>query len=381
MRGAVAFLPVSPAAFAASLDRLLAGHESDPVVLTEAASSYRRVARVASRYTRAVERSLETASPPPLPETGPLWRRIKARLDRMEYRIEPWLARLADHVDPELHLHGRPLFVTEGSADAVAQAVDEYLAAGGAATAESVALAQLARLDAEAARRIAALDGPAAGTDLPYRSRFNSGLRRLVELSRRVRRSGSDAGTGAGAWRPADDGAVAAELAWRAVSLFGRTVPVWIARDLDGLATVCRMAGTPVPTVLVPPFELFDAALEAIPALRPALRVEMERPRDVGAWAAPADVPQLLQFLHDRGARLIQAAARHGEGEACATLLHKIRECAAFAARHRLGYLEAAGVDRVEDDWNPESGDEGVRLAALLGDDLLTRADETVPVG
>ena len=141
-------------------------------------------------------------------------------------------------------------------------------------------------------------------------------------------------------------------------------------RDVDGRETICKMAGNAPPGFLVPPFELFDASIQVIPALRPALGVEMNSPRAVGAYVPPREILSLLDFLHQHGARIIQVAARHGEGAACAALLHKIRECASFASRHGMGYLEAAGIDRVEDDWDAERGEEGPALARLLGDEV-----------
>jgi hypothetical protein len=68
----------------------------------------------------------------------------------------------------------------------------------------------------------------------------------------------------------------------------------------------------------------------------------------VGGFVAPEEVPELLDWMKENGARIIQAAARHNEGPACSLLLKKMRECATYAQRHGLGYLEASGIEPVE---------------------------------
>ena len=139
--------------------------------------------------------------------------------------------------------------------------------------------------------------------------------------------------------------------------MHGRAVPFWIARDVDGLETVCRAADVEPPGCLVPAWRLFARTSEAFPDLRDALSIDLQRTRGVGAFAGPDDVPELLDFLGDQGSRIIQVATRHGEGGRCATLLRKIRECATYAKRHGMGYLEAAGVVPVAGDAEEPEAD------------------------
>jgi len=367
MRGIVSFHPIDPAAFTAVLDRLLAGQPVDPNPLLDAACRFKKVALTAARYGRAIERLIQDSTPPPLPTEGPLWLRLKARLDQFDHRPDPLAVRLSRRIDSELHLHGRPFFITEGSAEAVAAVLDEYVKAGGIATVEATASEQLARLDPDAARNVRPDGDAGTGADLPYRSKLSSAVKRLADLARKVRRDASAGPTGFGA---RDDGAIATEIAWRALYLHARATPFWIARDVDGLDTICKMARVAPPDFLVPPFELFESSLGAIPSLRGVLGVDLRTTRCVGAYVPPRNVLALLDFLHANGARIIQAAAKEGEGPACATLMHKIRECAAYASRHGMGYLEAAGIDRVEDDFDPERDADGAGLMRLLGDEV-----------
>jgi hypothetical protein len=81
-----------------------------------------------------------------------------------------------------------------------------------------------------------------------------------------------------------------------------------------------------------------------LPEFFEGLTAEIEGPRELGAYAAPRHVGELLAFLAENGGRMIQVATRHGEGARCTSVLHKIRECLRFAERFGVGYLEASGI-------------------------------------
>jgi hypothetical protein len=124
----------------------------------------------------------------------------------------------------------------------------------------------------------------------------------------------------------------------------GRARPFWLALEVDGLETICRAAGVPPPDCLSPAFRPFAEACEAFPSLKDTLGLELKRSPGVGGFVAPAEIPQLIEFLAAHGARIIGAAARAGEGTMATSLLRKIKECAVYAQRRGFGYLEAAGV-------------------------------------
>src|SRR4030095_4335301 len=108
--------------------------------------------------------------------------------------------------------------------------------------------------------------------------------------------------------------------------------------------TAARSPRVSPPDPVVSARRLFAEAIESFPALGEKLHLEIEGPRDIAAFIAPADVPGLLDFLTAPGGRIIAAAASVGEGPACAALLRKIKECAAYAVKHKLGYLEGSGI-------------------------------------
>ncbi len=259
------------------------------------------------------------------------------------FRPEEVSRRAAQAVEPDLHLHGRPFLVAENSPAKVAEIVERFAAAPSLAAAETIATEQLGRLDPELARRLVPEDGPEMSADLLHRRDLLASLAAIRDLADAARR-GVTWGEGDAAGKPAAE-VLRDEIAWRALVLHARVVPFWVGRDVDGLETICAAASIPPPEVLVPARRVFAGLCEEFPDFASTLGIELTRDRQVGAYVAPDDVPTLLEFLGDAGARIIQAAARYGEGASCSVLLRKMRECATYARRRGFGYLEASGIN------------------------------------
>jgi hypothetical protein len=112
---------------------------------------------------------------------------------------------------------------------------------------------------------------------------------------------------------------------------------------VDGLATICAMADVRPPDFLGGAGRLFEKAVAKLP-LATTMSRELTEPKDVGAYVEPARVPDLLDFLTMHGARIIRAAARAGEGPLAEGVLRKVKECAVYAEKRGVGYLEASGI-------------------------------------
>jgi hypothetical protein len=358
MKGIVSFHPVDVDFFDGTIAPLVAGSQVDLDRYLDDVVRARRVAWQARRFARALGSILAAAR---FPRLEPMFERpksagdalrtglgvirspkafllgLKARLELLDHRVDERSALVLERVDPDFHLTGRPFFITEASSQAVAGRVDEYRRASSPAAVDGIAVEQLVVLD----RRLSDVipeDGPQLSLDSSYRGEV---FREACGL-RQAARAGSSWTAAEREWGSAESGP--SELAWSAVRLHARAAPFWLARDVDGLDTVCRAAGLEPPGFVAPAGRLFREASTAAPELAAPCQPELQDARDIGAFVAPEHVADLLGFLKTRGSEIIRAASRHGEGARASTLLRKIRECAVYAKAHDLGYLEAAGI-------------------------------------
>lgn len=351
MQGVISFHPVDPGFFETLVEPLLRGEKANPETFLDAARRMRRASWLTLRYKVALARLLEELAPPPPPDVGTLWDKVRTRLERFDYKVPP-LARVAQaKIEPGLHLHGRPFLVTEGSPDRVAELVAEYAGTAGEAGLISLVLDQLNRLDAALARGVVPEPLEEPSLDAAYRNELLDSLRQIHDGGQAAR---DKQGGGRIASRTRAD--FANELAWQIVYLHSRAVPFWIARDVDGLGTICGAAGIEPPAGLASAADLFAGVCAVVPELYPRLRAEMHGPRDLGAYASPQRVGELLAFLGEHGGRMIQVATRHGVGPVCTQVLRKIRECLRFAERHGVGYLEASGIHPLLEDATETAG-------------------------
>lgn len=338
----LSFHPLDMAFFDATIASLASGRKIDPEPFVAEATRVRKIHWKVRSTSRAIETVLAVAGPPPPPDGAGLWGNVKAYLEKFDWRPDDLTKRVLQSIDPDLHLYGRPFLVAEASLAKVVETVDRYREAKTPAAAEAIAKEQLGHLDPELAQALEPEEGPDLSSDFLHRADLLAALARIHEIASAAR-AGKTFSDGKAEARPANE-VLRDELPWRAVSLHARLVPFWTARDVDGLETVCRAARVLAPDMLVPAWRPFAMACEEFPDLKASLHQEVRGDRDVGAFVSPEDVPRLLEFLSAEGARIIEAAAREGEGQACTTLLRKIRECAAYAEKHGLGYLEASGI-------------------------------------
>jgi hypothetical protein len=342
MKGYVSFHPIDLAFFDALIAPLVLGRKVNPEEFLQRAPILRRNGWVARRFAVAIAELAAGAEAPAADPTTSPWRRLRANLERIDFRPDAMASKAARGFDPELHLDGRPFFIVENSTEKVVSQVEAYAAAESESAVERIARSQVALLDAELARVVEPAEIAELSSDLGYRSDLLSLLTKIYEMAR-LAREGRDWVDPDAAPRPATD-ALRDELPWRALSMHARVTPFWIARDVDGLETICRAAGVRAPDCLSPAWRVFAEACEAFPPLKESLGLELKRPQDVGAFVAPGEIGQLLQFLTEQGARIIGAATRGGEGAMATALLRKIKECATYAQRRGFGYLEASGL-------------------------------------
>jgi len=345
MQGTVSFHPIDPSFFEGMIEPLVAGEKINPEPYLEASLRQMIASWESTRYKQTLDFLREQIEPPPPPDEGSLWDKVRTRLERYDHRPSQLVQLIASKVDPDLHLFGRPFLVTEGSPDSVATLVEEFAAVNSEKAAVTLIVEQLARLDPEIAKQLELSEGELAPPPGSYRNDLLQELRVVFDQARAAR-DGNSWGPAGSRREPARD-VLIRELPWRAVQLHSRAVPFWIGEDVDGLETICLAAGVEPPNVLTPAWPLFSRSCESFPELREGMSIEMKESRCVGAYVAPQDIQELVDFLNDYGARIIQAASRHGVGPTCKTLLRKIRECACYAQKSGGGYLEASGIEPI----------------------------------
>src|SRR5262245_12216161 len=160
MQGYVSFHPVDVAFFDDLVAPLIAGRKVNPESFLVDAARVRRTGWVARRYAVALEGLAAAIEAPKADPAGSVWERLRTNLEKLDHRPDEAVRRAAKVFDRDLHLDGRPFFVTEGSAERVAEAVARYVAAADEETADRIARDQLARLDAELAKALEPVDLP-----------------------------------------------------------------------------------------------------------------------------------------------------------------------------------------------------------------------------
>lgn len=342
MSGIVSFHPIDVVFYDELIQPLLAGAKVNPEQWIERAQRQLISSWYAARTVDVIEHLMEQLEPPPAPEGSTLWERVRTRLERFDHRPPRESVLLARTIDPELHLYGRPFLIAEQSAERVAEVIDEFRDVEGPESAQSLIVQQLLRLDPELPRRLDIGIEAAPTNPTRFRTDLLNQLRQVFDLAQAAR-AGDAFGRMGGDRRPARE-VVRDELPWMTLVLHARANPYWIARDVDGLAGICAVAGLEVPPVLAPPWRLFGDAMLDFTELEVGLDGDMTRPERLGCWVGPEDVPEMVSFLNANGSRIIKVAGEFGEGPRIASVLRKIRECLRYAELHDQGYLEGSGL-------------------------------------
>ncbi|TDI45725.1 MAG: hypothetical protein E2P00_03105 [Acidobacteria bacterium] len=343
MRGLISFHPVEPAFFMEVVQPLVSGGKIDPEPYLLRALRHRVGAWSTRRYIRTLDLLLEESTPPPPPTTGSRWEKLRARLEVFDFRADPLATLVKKAIHRDLHLLGRPFLISDGSPRVVADVVERYREANSAGVVDQLVEDQLGQMSPALAGKIQPDADSEMESDGCYRAELMDALREVHDLAQAARKGetwnmGSKGPEPAATYLPG-------YLPWRAAWLHSRIRPFWMAENVDGLETISRAAGVTAPDCLVPAWVLFGDACDEFPKLREELHHELTGSRGIGGYVSPEDVPELVSFLKAHGGQIIQAATRAGEGPRCSVLMRKIRECATYAEKNGLGYLEALGIE------------------------------------
>ena len=313
MQGIVSFHPVDFKFFDKIVQPLVAGEKANPEQFLDDGPAGPRRRLGSLRYKLGSRSAVRVAQAPASARRGHRLAEGPRAAGAFRLQARPAGQRVAETVEPDLHLHGRPFLITEGSADRVAALVDEYLSADGEEAVRALVLEQLSASTRRSAGRSSRVEPGHQTADMVYRRELLTRLKVLYDLPHAARQGGHLGPCE----RRADTGrtALPRELPWRAVFLHSRAVPFWIGRDVDGLDSICRAADVEPPVASAGRGACSPASCEEFPGLRESAGFEMTiTRRDVGAFVPPEEIPDLLSFLSAEGSRIIQAATQHGEG-------------------------------------------------------------------
>ena len=154
MKGVISFHPRDPDFFDSAIEPLVLGEKIDPGAFLAAAMRHLVSSWEAERYKQTLDFLLEQLEPPPPPEDGTMWDRVRTRLERFDHRPNALVRHVGAKIEPDLHLAGRPYLITEGSAESVALMIEEFMQVEHEAAAQSLIVKQLVRLDPEIAKGI-----------------------------------------------------------------------------------------------------------------------------------------------------------------------------------------------------------------------------------
>ncbi len=245
-------------------------------------------------------------------------------------------------VNSELHVWGRPFFVTATDPISVSEIIDSYLDAN-LERVDAIAKSELERLDPALARAVMPeLEGePASDQELAQEIRWKLDLlRRCYEAER--------AGSGS-VVLPDGEKANPAELLAREVPLAllefsAHFRPGWMARGVVWPTVLLQEAEIDDAGCFETPRELLEPLAEALGRVSFFLEPTITENYMVGGYVRPQKVPLLRTHLEQNFQRVVAKARDAGWQEECKSALAKILEALSDAERRGMGFAEATEI-------------------------------------
>jgi hypothetical protein len=245
-------------------------------------------------------------------------------------------------VDSDLHVWGRPFFVTAPDPVAVSEIIDRYLDAN-LEVADAIAKSELGRLDPKLLSSVVPdLDG-----DLPSDDELAQGIRWKLDLLRRcyaARQAGERSVT-----LPDGEEADPCELLAREVPLalleFAANFrPGWMARGLVWPTVLLQEAAIDDAGCFEPPRALVEPIARELADVRFFLEPTITENYMVGGYVPKEKVARFRAHLEQNMERVLDRARDAGWEHDCRSALQKILEALADAERRGLGFAEATEI-------------------------------------
>lgn len=245
-------------------------------------------------------------------------------------------------VDSDLHVWGRPFFVTAADAAGVSQSIDRYLDAS-LETVDAIARAELGRLGASLTSSVTPeIDGgPLSDEELAQGLGWKLGLLRRCCDARRQRRPSVTLPDGERA-DPVE--LLARELPLALLEFSANFRPGWMARGTVWPSMLLEEAGLSVRGCFEPPAVLVEPIARELSDVHFYLEPTITENYMVGGYVPPAKVGPLREHIERHRARLLEPARGAGCEAECGSALHKILEALSDAERRGLGFAEATEI-------------------------------------
>jgi hypothetical protein len=263
------------------------------------------------------------------------------RLAKVRFRANAWGLGLLDATrakpvagfDPDVHVWGRPFFITDKDPEAVSNAIDAYLGARPDQV-DAIAKKMIEKLEPSLVDAIV----PSKEGTLPKDAELAAGIRKNLDRFREA----------FAAIKSGDDeprSLFASDFPLTAVIFATQFRPGWMARGFGWPTQLFAEIDVDVSELFVMPTDLFAPLLDEVPEIEEQLATTVQQNFSLGGYVAPKSVSRLLELL-DRHSRGIDEWARsEGWGDDGAqTYLRGIQEAALDAQRRGLAFVEATEI-------------------------------------
>jgi hypothetical protein len=273
------------------------------------------------------------------------------RLAKVRFRANAWGLGVLDvsrerevpGFESDVHVWGRPFFITDKDPEAVSKAIDQYLALKPEGV-DAIARGMIEKLDPALAGVVA----PSKEGALPSDEDLALGIRGNLDLFRDayavLKKGGRTIETSDG--RQFDARALfASDFPLTAVTFAVQFRPGWMARGYGWPTQLFAEIGVDTGELFVMPTDLFAPLLGEIPEIEEQLATTIQQNYSLGGYVSPKSVSRLLELL-DRHSRAIDEWARsEGWGDDGAQIyLRGIREAALDAQRRGFAFVEATEI-------------------------------------
>jgi hypothetical protein len=243
---------------------------------------------------------------------------------------------LPEWFDSDLHIWGRPFFITAETPEEVSEVIDRYCAAPSPEQVDAIAREELARLNPKLVTRVK----PPRTRSGPTDAAIARSLLANLDLARswlKLKAAGEPFVDEDGDEHdPAE--AFVHNFPLMAVAFAAKLRPGWMARGLVWPTLMMGRAGLTPGRYFDSPSPLFGGLRRTFPQLDEALNETIVCNYELGGHVAPKGVRTLRRVLNEARDQIIE---KLGYGE---TELRKIDEALYDAARRRLGFIEAAEI-------------------------------------